>query len=147
LLGSKRFELHFHKQAGLLVVVALGHPEWLVSEDAVGWVGFSLFSNKKRSAERGCCSHDLDLECSYPQPETPIGRVFVVQGCHFDVGFVLPSPTIINMWFHQFFPLAYEIGAALEKNTTSAARLKFTAESWLVQLFLFCPVEYEKEGI
>ena len=80
--------------------------------------------------ERGCCSDDL-LKCSYPKSKTPVGRVYVVQGCHFDVGFVKPSTEIINMWFHQFFPLAYQIGSALEQNQTSAARLKFTAESWV----------------
>lgn len=53
------------------------------------------------------------------------------------------APEIINRWFHEFFPRAYKVGKELEAmgNQTNA-RLKFTAQSWLVSLFLDCPNNY-----
>ena len=62
------------------------------------------------------------------------------QGCHLDVGFAATAPEIVNRWFDIFFPLAYRIGKQLDEmqanhdpalNGTNA-RLRFTAQSWLV---------------
>lgn len=67
-------------------------------------------------------------------------RVCVAQGCHLDVGFAATAPEIVNRWFDIFFPLAYRIGKQLDQmqsdhdpalNGTNA-RLRFTAQSWLV---------------
>jgi hypothetical protein len=56
---------------------------------------------------------------------------------------------IINLWWHKYFPLAREVGAALEKNATSpfSPLLHFTAQSWLVSLFLDCPPSFAKQGV
>ncbi len=97
--------------------------------------------------ERGCCSDGI-VSCRFPVPAVPIRRVHVVQGCHFDAGFVAPITDILNKWFHQFFPLALAVGQELDANQTAGApRLHFTAQSWIVALFLNCPAEYEARGL
>ena len=97
--------------------------------------------------QRGCCSDGL-VSCRFPVASGPVKRVFVVQGCHFDAGFVAPIYDILNWWFHKFFPLALQVGTELEANQTKGApRLHFTAQSWIVQLFLNCPQEYAARGV
>ena len=98
---------------------------------------------------RGCRVDDL-LNCVYPVPsKVSLKRIHVVQGCHFDAGFVAPDPMIINRWWHEFFPLAYKVGSTLaaSNNGTSGPQLHFTAQSWLVQMFLNCPPEYQARGV
>ena len=106
-------------------------------------------ASKELCGERGCCWDTFSFpECFYPMAKQEIKKVHVIQGCHFDAGFVQSAPDIINLWWHQYFPLAYEVGEALEQqNNTSNARLHFTAQSWLVEMFLNCPQPYMAEGV
>ncbi|EGD76851.1 hypothetical protein PTSG_08199 [Salpingoeca rosetta] len=68
-----------------------------------------------------------------------IEHVHVVQGCHFDAGFAGTVDAIVRRWF-GFFDQAYHTGMQLEQNSTDpAARLAFTAQSWVVWLYLNCP--------
>lgn len=109
------------------------------------------WASKSDCEARGCCvSGLLPLDdCFFPQPAVPIKRIHVVQGCHFDAGFVAPCPDIINRWFHEFFPLALQVGKALEANYTGpgSPALHFTAQSWLIELFLRCPKQYAQVGV
>ena len=41
--------------------------------------------------------------------------------------------------FDEYFPLAHAVGSELDTWTNSTARLHFTAQSWLVSLYLDCP--------
>jgi hypothetical protein len=49
------------------------------------------------------------------------------------------APDIVNLWFDHHFPLAYTIGKELSTWSNSTARLHFTAQSWIVDLFVNCP--------
>jgi hypothetical protein len=106
--------------------------------------------------------------CYYPAANlAQITTVHVVQGCHLDVGFIKTATDIVNLWynatntvytgrvacrlgdsflalvtlcrFDEYFPLAYEVGSTLATWSNSTARLNFTAQSWLVSLYLDCP--------
>ncbi len=44
---------------------------------------------------RGCCPVDL-FSCVFPSSASVLKRVHVVQGCHFDAGFVAPIQDILN---------------------------------------------------
>ena len=51
------------------------------------------------------------------------------------------APEIVNLWFDHHLPLAYTIGKELSTWTNSTARLHFTAQSWIVDLYLDCPTD------
>jgi hypothetical protein len=122
-------------------------PRGRCEENATECLSWWRWDTPQGCAERGCCSDGL-VSCRFPVASAPVKRVFVVQGCHFDAGFVAPIYDILNRWFHKFFPLALQVGAQLEANKTAGApRLHFTAQSWIVQLFLNCPAEYEARGV
>lgn len=91
---------------------------------------------------RDCCSDGI-VSCRNRLLSPSLRRIHIVQGCHFDAGFVAPVFTILNRWFHDFFPLALRVGAELDAAATgpTSPRLRFTAQSWIVQLFLHCPAE------
>lgn len=99
--------------------------------------------------ERGCCWDPNPLSlyeenyCYYNNPKTDITTVHVVHGCHLDVGFANTSVDIVNLWFDKYFPLAHKVGRALESWTNTSARLKFTAQSWLISLYIDCPSHWE----
>lgn len=92
---------------------------------------------------RGCCwdpSLDTLNWCYFPSANLAnVSVVHVIQGCHLDVGFIHTAPDIVNLWFDEYFPLAFEVGAELDSWANSTARLKFTAQSWLVSLYVNCP--------
>lgn len=122
------------------------------------WSWWKYDFTESKCLERGCCwapSVTTTQWCYFPHPKADIKTVHVVQGCHLDVGFAgkefcvsVPNfsdtaPNIINRWFHEFFPLAYHVGKELEAmGNQTEARLKFTAQSWLVSLYLDCPKNY-----
>eukprot|EP00048_Salpingoeca_helianthica_P005546 m.89006 g.89006 ORF g.89006 m.89006 type:complete len:722 (-) comp13639_c1_seq3:776-2941(-) len=68
-----------------------------------------------------------------------ITTVHVVQGCHLDVGFADSAAGIINRWFTEHFPNAIKVADQLRKDTRNNARLMFTAQSYVVSLYLDCP--------
>uniref|UniRef100_A0A6B2KYN8 P-type domain-containing protein n=1 Tax=Arcella intermedia TaxID=1963864 RepID=A0A6B2KYN8_9EUKA len=115
------------------------------------WSWFKYDYSQDKCVDRGCCweeSLDSVEWCYYPHAKQQIQNVYVVQGCHLDVGFADTAPMIINRWFHNFFPQAYKVGKELEDmGNATTARLKFTAQSWIVSLFLNCPSSYEAQGV
>ena len=48
-------------------------------------------------------------------------RLLNVSGCHFDAGFAKTITEILNLWFDEYFPLAYQVGKDL---AVSAAALR-----------------------
>lgn len=68
-----------------------------------------------------------------------ITTVHVVQGCHLDVGFANSAVGIINLWFDSHFPNAIKVANQLRNSPHTAARLRFTAQSYVVSLYLDCP--------
>lgn len=98
---------------------------------------------------RGCC---YDAAATSPLGKTPcfygggdfvpITTVHVVQASHFDAGFADSTVGIINRWFTQHFPRCYAIGLALDAlgGAPGKPQLKFMTQSWLVSLYLDCPI-------
>lgn len=68
-----------------------------------------------------------------------IKTVHVVQGCHLDVGFANSAVGIINLWFDQHIPNALKVAEELRNDAKSNARLMFTAQSYVISLYLDCP--------
>lgn len=54
-------------------------------------------------------------------------------------GFANTTVGILNLWFDHHFPLAYTVGSALE-TMGGAAQLHFMAQSWIVSLYVDCPL-------
>ena len=67
-----------------------------------------------------------------------IRKVHLVQACHLDVGFTGLAIDVVNDYFDTFFPAAIATAKALAANITAEARLVFTAQSWLLELYLDC---------
>ena len=85
---------------------------------------------------KGCCysASGGANACFYPSHNAvPIKSVHVIQSCHLDVGFADFAVTIINEWFHVFFPRALALGRALDARG-GPERLKFMAQSYVVSL-------------
>ncbi|EDQ90452.1 uncharacterized protein MONBRDRAFT_36529 [Monosiga brevicollis MX1] len=106
--------------------------------------GMWRWDSEAECTARGCCwqpsNHTLTW-CYYPDAEREqIDDVYVVQGCHFDAGFADTLPVIVARWFNDFFPLARTLGRELQARNASAfsPQLKFTAQSWLVWLYINC---------
>lgn len=82
-----------------------------------------------------CEDNYIGSRCDIP----PVTTVHVVQSCHLDVGFAQTAPDIVNLWFGHHFPMAIAVAAELRQQN-GTARLKFMAQSYLVSLYLDCPV-------
>ena len=54
-------------------------------------------------------------------------------------GFADSAVGIINRWFDQHFPKAIIVAAELRADPSTNARLMFTAQSYVVSLYLDCP--------
>jgi hypothetical protein len=79
--------------------------------------------------------------CANPiQPRLPLFSS--AQASHFDAGFADSTVGIINRWFTQHFPRCYAIGLELDAmgGAPGKPQLKFMTQSWLVSLYLDCPV-------
>lgn len=94
---------------------------------------------------KGCCwragfrSYLGPTPCFYAGGDlVNVTTVHVVQACHFDAGFADSTVGILNRWFTQHFPLAREIGLALDARG-GPERLHFMAQSWIVSLYTSCP--------
>eukprot|EP01012_Entosiphon_sulcatum_P032079 TRINITY_DN40828_c0_g1_i1.p1 TRINITY_DN40828_c0_g1~~TRINITY_DN40828_c0_g1_i1.p1 ORF type:complete len:800 (-),score=122.49 TRINITY_DN40828_c0_g1_i1:16-2391(-) len=70
--------------------------------------------------------------------DTPITTVHVIQACHLDVGFADSAQGIINRYFTQHFPNITKIAQQL-RDAGGNATLQFTAQSYVVSLYLNCP--------
>ena len=91
-------------------------------------------------ATKGCC-HDAaggNNACFFAADAVPVTTVHVIQACHFDAGYADTTTNILNRWFYEFFPRALSLGLELDARG-GAERLRFTAQSWIVSLFLDCP--------
>lgn len=110
------------------------------------WWEYEVLLGKESCEQRQCLwlpSNDSVAWCVYPEPATtPLKTLHVAQGCHFDAGFVKPIVDIVNLWFDEFFPLAARVGANLTASSATNLTLAFTAQSWLVDLFLNCPPQW-----
>jgi hypothetical protein len=95
-------------------------------------------------ALKGCCfdaANSTRSPCFYGAPAAAaITTVHVIQSCHFDAGYADFTTAILNRWFTQFFPQARELGLALAARDPGGPQLKFLAQSWVVSLYVDCPV-------
>ena len=71
------------------------------------------------------------------QPDA-IRKVHLVQSCHLDVGFTALAIDVINQYFDEFLPAAVATAAELAANASAQERLVFTAQSWILGLYLEC---------
>ncbi|KAJ1459607.1 hypothetical protein M885DRAFT_510755 [Pelagophyceae sp. CCMP2097] len=114
-------------------------------------------------AARGCCFSDEANQtarsppaCFFSGAAAPVDKVHVVFANHFDAGYTALtaaddlealqriSSTVINQYFHEYFPLAAQVGRELRAAAAAAGaaaprRLSWMTQSWLVSLFLACP--------
>jgi hypothetical protein len=51
------------------------------------------------------------------------------------------APDIVNLWFDKHLPNAYAVAKELSTWTNSTARLHFTAQSWILDLYFNCPTD------
>ena len=54
-------------------------------------------------------------------------------------GFANSAAGILNLWFDQHFPNAIKVAEELRNTPSTNARLRFTAQSYVVSLYLECP--------
>lgn len=71
--------------------------------------------------------------------DTIIDRVHVVFSCHLDVGYAALIADIVNEWFDLYFPQAIATANAMRAGG-GEDRFKFMTHSWLVSMYLDCPV-------
>ena len=94
-------------------------------------------------ALKGCCFDASDANnatrCFFSSPAVAVKRVHVIQSCHFDAGYADFTTAILNRWF-GFFDAARALALALEARDPSGPQLKFMAQSWVVSMFIDCPV-------
>jgi len=95
----------------------------------------------ERCAFKGCCYDAARAyPCFYPGADAaPITHVHVVQASHFDAGFAYTIAGVLNLWWYTHFPRAFALGTALAASNPNAVGLHFTAQCWLVDMFLHCP--------
>eukprot|EP01116_Phalansterium_solitarium_P018609 TRINITY_DN499_c0_g1_i1.p1 TRINITY_DN499_c0_g1~~TRINITY_DN499_c0_g1_i1.p1 ORF type:complete len:799 (-),score=301.91 TRINITY_DN499_c0_g1_i1:735-3131(-) len=87
----------------------------------------------------GACQCEAGFE-GWNCAQTTITTVHVVQSCHLDVGFADSSVGIINLYFDHHFPMAIQVGQQMRANTSYDFRLRFMAQSYVVSLYLDCPL-------
>ena len=68
-----------------------------------------------------------------------ITTVYLISSCHLDVGFANTAQNIVNEYFDKYFPDAVRIAKEL-RDLGAEERLVFTTHSYLVYLYLNCPV-------
>lgn len=80
------------------------------------------------------------LPVSKVHPETlqNITKVYLISSCHLDLGFANSLVNIVNEYFDKHFPNAISISNILRK--MGKERLVFTTHSYLVWLYLNCPI-------
>ena len=76
----------------------------------------------------------------YPHIKT----VHVINSCHLDIGFADSSANILNRYFEHHLPLAASVGAQMAQGGGTGGygddKLGFMFQSWVLNLFLDCPV-------
>jgi hypothetical protein len=100
--------------------------------------------SEERCLSKGCC---YDTTKSYPcyystGDAVPIDTVHVIQASHFDAGFAYTIRDVLQLWWYTHFPRALSLGLALEQpgnNPDGNLAIHFTAQCWLIDLFLNCP--------
>lgn len=88
----------------------------------------------------------LSVSCGLPWTPTTslrhsdvnITTIYLVSSCHLDVGFADTAANIVNRYFDEFFPDAIRLAAQLREG--GLQRLVFTTHTYLVSLFLDCPM-------
>lgn len=77
------------------------------------------------------------------EPNADIKVVHVINSCHLDIGFADSSQGIINRYFDHHFPLAAAEGKIFRSGTLKGPapkRLGFMFQSWVINMYLDCPV-------
>eukprot|EP01048_Picozoa_sp_COSAG05_P001792 COSAG05_NODE_63_length_22889_cov_41.986617_6_plen_349_part_00 len=69
---------------------------------------------------------------------SPIDRVHIVWMNHLDVGFTNNIASVVNQYFHEYFPKAIATAAAVNKPGQPPV-FKYTSHAWLLDMFLDCP--------
>eukprot|EP01147_Barroeca_monosierra_P009254 gene9254-1533_t len=136
-------EVGSQRSIGWFVVSAVLILRGLTSSARVPCGGAWMWDSKQECEARECVWEPSDKTlnwCIYNATwEYRIETVHLVQGCHFDAGFADTVDHIVQRWF-GFFDDAYYTGLELEKNHTDpSAQLRFTAQSWVIWLYLHCP--------
>eukprot|EP00911_Craspedida_sp_UC1_P002094 UC1_evm7s1611 len=90
--------------------------------------------------------------CFYGGEGVPIRTVHVIQSNHFDAGYAKLSVDILNEYFDSYFPRAAQVGAQLRAAVPAAGggggdggdqkRLRWMTQSYIVSLYLDCPLGY-----
>lgn len=112
-------------------------PYWLSS--AIYWLSFNLLIN----GEKYKLHKEVSIPTSSPTNPIWIDTVHLVISNHFDCGFYADYPkfgfaaTVVNNYFHNYFPSAVSNGIILNNNYS----LPFTwmTQSWLISLYFDCP--------
>ena len=80
------------------------------------------------------------LPVSKVHPETlqSITKVYLISSCHLDLGFANSLVNIVNEYFDKHFPNAIKTSNILRE--FSKEQLVFTTHSYLVWLYLNCPI-------
>ena len=69
-----------------------------------------------------------------------VDKVYLISSCHLDLGFADTLVNIVNRYFDEFFPQAIQLGQEL-LHMDREEKLVFTTHSYLVWLYLNCPLE------
>jgi hypothetical protein len=79
--------------------------------------------------------------CHYPgHASAPnITTVHLIQSNHLDVGYTATARDVINQYFTSYFPRAIKVGQELRR-ANGTERLKWMTQTYLVTLYLNCPV-------
>jgi hypothetical protein len=96
----------------------------------------------ERCRSKGCCfDPNATYACFHAGGNAVrITDVHIIQASHFDAGFAYTIKDVLQLWWFTHFPRAHALGAAIAANAShSALALHFTAQCWLVDLFLNCP--------
>src|SRR4051812_6036953 len=85
-------------------------------DERLSCFGWWKWDTPDMCVERGCCSSkgaNADAKwCYYGHPRTNYTTVYVIQGCHLDVGFANTAQNIVNLWFDEHLPRAATVGRA-----------------------------------
>ena len=134
----------YRAAAALLFAAALAssfvaaQPEQCASVKSRAPCGQTTDSEADCLLKQCCYAKDADYPCFYAAEAVPIKTVHVIQACHLDVGYSGTMQQVINSYLSQFFAQAYALGLQLDARG-GPERLRFMAQSWIVNLFLNCP--------
>eukprot|EP01084_Bolivina_argentea_P044408 81714_1 len=75
-----------------------------------------------------------------PTPPLWVDNVHLIMSNHLDMGFTDYAVNVVNKYFDNYFPLAFN--TAKEVETSLNKTYKWLTQSWLVSMFLDCPPNF-----